>query len=722
MGVGGRTATLVGFTVVAGGLTGWLARRGLRAATESVALVGYGLLTLDVLGADNAGWFGDLGTAGLLAVLGTVLVAAAAAGTLALRRTTGTGLVGAELVLGLGVALGVVALDLGEWLPQSASLVLGTVLALVAVLATRQARLRVAEVATAVVAGCAWLALTADALAQVADHSGTWRELWLGGHVLTLLAAAALVGGLALLRALPTPVRVGGAAVAELLLAVGVLAPAADLSPTGLTLVALGVLVATSAATWLLPRPWGLADLPTQALAALGVAGVGAWLAGASVERLVAAAEPVWAGRAGDLLPRVTPADPLSLPAPWLLPLVLLGLVGAAWSLAEADPAVDRVLAPLADLRAAAALLALGLVVTAALYPVPVWSVVAALLVAAAGFVGWWLARPGAAPLALAAGFAVAGLAVSLHADVLTALAVSVGLLLTTTVQLRARDGVVAAVAGSLSGAALAGTVAVWGAVADVEPVWLALTGLLVLAVTVLAAPYAPDRWWRASAVEARTGTESGAAAAGAVLALLGLALAPVGEQASWAAVYLTTGGVALTVMSLLRRDRRVVGWAGGLLLAAASWVRLWDVGVHAPEAYTLPSAAALVVVGLVHLRRNPGAATMTALAPGVSLALVPSLLWVLADPTGPRALLLGLGCLALVLAGVALRWTAPLALGATVGALLVLRLAAPYVGDAVPRWVLIGAAGVLLVTVGATWERRLAEARQLVGYVRNLR
>ena len=109
-------------------------------------------------------------------VLGAVLVAAAAAGTLAVRRATGTGLVGAELVLGLGVALGVVALDLGEWLPQSASLVLGTVLALVAVLATRQARLRVAEVATAVVAGCAWLALTADALAQVADHSGTCRS------------------------------------------------------------------------------------------------------------------------------------------------------------------------------------------------------------------------------------------------------------------------------------------------------------------------------------------------------------------------------------------------------------------------------------------------------------------------------------------------------------------------------------------------------------------
>lgn len=60
--------------------------------------------------------------------------------------------------------------------------------------------------------------------------------------------------------------------------------------------------------------------------------------------------------------------------------------------------------------------------------------------------------------------------------------------------------------------------------------------------------------------------------------------------------------------------------------------------------------------------------------------------------------------------------------LGATAGALLVLRLAAPYVDDAVPRWVLIGAAGAILILTGVTWERRLQEARQMVGYVRGLR
>jgi cell division protein FtsW (lipid II flippase) len=129
-----------------------------------------------------------------------------------------------------------------------------------------------------------------------------------------------------------------------------------------------------------------------------------------------------------------------------------------------------------------------------------------------------------------------------------------------------------------------------------------------------------------------------------------------------------------------------------------------------------------LLLVGAQHLRRHPTASTMTALAPGLGLALVPSLLWVLADPTGLRTLLLGLGCLLLVLAGSRLRWTAPLALGAMVGALVVLRLAAPYVEESVPRWVLLGAAGALLVAVGATWERRIAEGRQLVGYLRGLR
>jgi hypothetical protein len=51
-----------------------------------------------------------------------------------------------------------------------------------------------------------------------------------------------------------------------------------------------------------------------------------------------------------------------------------------------------------------------------------------------------------------------------------------------------------------------------------------------------------------------------------------------------------------------------------------------------------------------------------------------------------------------------------------------VLREAAPYVDQSVPRWVLIGMAGVLLLAVGITWESRVREARLAVGYLRGLR
>jgi len=101
---------------------------------------------------------------------------------------------------------------------------------------------------------------------------------------------------------------------------------------------------------------------------------------------------------------------------------------------------------------------------------------------------------------------------------------------------------------------------------------------------------------------------------------------------------------------------------------------------------------------------------------------LVPSLLWSVEDPFTPRALVLGIACLGLVVAGVHGRWSAPIAYGAAVGLVLVLREAAPYVGSSVPRWSLIGAAGALLIGLGVTWERRMQDAHAVVGYVRRLR
>jgi cell division protein FtsW (lipid II flippase) len=185
--------------------------------------------------------------------------------------------------------------------------------------------------------------------------------------------------------------------------------------------------------------------------------------------------------------------------------------------------------------------------------------------------------------------------------------------------------------------------------------------------------------------------------------------------------VHLTLAGALVTVVALVHRDHHQLAWLGGLLLAAATWVRPYDVGVQAPEAYTLPTAVALLAVGLHRLHRSPEVDTVAALLPGLGLALAPTLLWALAYPLSPRAAVAGLAALVLVLAGSVLRWTAPVVVGWLAGLALVLRELAPYAAQT-PQWVLIGGAGALLIVAGISWETQVRELRRAAGYLERLR
>ncbi len=740
LGVGGRTATLVGFTVVAGVLAAGLARRGLRGAAESLTLVGLGLLTLDLLGANSAGWLGRPSTPELLLLVGAVLAATAAAAALGVRRTPVGVLTGAEAAAVLGtafMALGVA----GVAGPRGMLLVLATVLPAALTLSAHRLRLRVARAGAGTVAVILWLALTGYGLDRAVVSGHGWADLWLDRHVWPLLAAAALAAAPSRVSWLPRLSRTGALAVGHLLLVLALLAPTFRLHPTTVTLVLLAVLAGTGLVTALLPRRWAVVQSLTQGLAATVVLSFSCLLLGSATVRLVDAAEPVWGGRASDLLPSTSTEWSASavppgmgtdqVPAAWLLPLCVLALLGTVLAVRRALGATPSVAVPdeasavTASVVAASAVAA-SVVATVALYAVPLWLVLAALVAAALGF---WAFGAGGSNVAAVpsmtavAGFLAAAVLVSLHAELLTALVLCVALLVALSVALRASVVELAGAGGLVGAATLAGWVWAWGAVADVGPAWVALSGLAVLGATVLLAPYLPARW--PSGVHrhrARTGTEAGAACSALVLAVAGVALAPGGEQSVWAAVYLTVAGAVVTGVAVLRPERRTLGWLGGALLAAATWVRLEDLGVTAPEPYTLPTAVALLLVGLHRLRRDPSSTSMTTLAPGLTLALVPTLLWALDAPGGLRTLLLGLGCVLLLLAGARTGWTAPLVVGAGVGATLLLRLAAPYIGDAVPRWVVIGAVGVLLLAVGTTWERRVAEARAVLGYVRALR
>lgn len=717
MGVGGRTATLVGFTAVTGALASWMCRRDLRGAAESLSLVSLGLLTMDVFGARAADWFGDVSTPAFLVVLGALLAASGSGAALLARRTPVATLTAAELVAGVGVGVlvvGVVDLDADM---TGLLLVVATILAGALTGAAARLHLRFTAALAAVATALAWLGQLLHALEATAEAS--FAALWGRGDVVELLVSGTLAGSLVLVRALPAPGRVAGGALGVAALAVALAIPAFDETGTVVILAGLGVLAGAGALAWLLPRPWGLAAVLTQVLAGAGVL-VG--LAAISVEasrRLGEVAMAAWDGHPGDRLPAVV-AD---LPAPWLAPVIVATVLLNGVALTRASATLDEAVSAVTDVRLGAGLLAAAGVVTLAASPVPVWTLLAAMLAVAAGFLAWWLSRPGVASLALAGVFLAGAVTVGAYDEWFTVAATTALLVGAGVVHLRAPGVETAAVAGAVVPVALVGDVWAWGALVGAEGTWTAVAGLLLLAATSLTLHLYPAHWWRCvAATAARTGVEVGAAAVALPLALAGVLSDEAGRHATWTAVYLTLAGGAVVAMSLLRADRRVVAWPGSGLLVLATWVRLADIGVNEPEPYTLPAAVALVVVGGVRLRRDRGADTIAAVGPGLTLALVPSLLWALDEPLSLRGLLLGLACLALVLVGLRGQWSAPLVLGATVGAVLVVRMAAPYVDDAVPRWVLIGAAGALLIATGVTWERRLQEARHMVGYVRSLR
>ena len=98
LGVGGRTAVLVALTLVTGGLGVTLGRRELRIAAEALTTVSLGLLALDVVGADNAGWLGDLSNATLVAITSAAVL------TAALALSASTRLVAPQLIAAVAVS------------------------------------------------------------------------------------------------------------------------------------------------------------------------------------------------------------------------------------------------------------------------------------------------------------------------------------------------------------------------------------------------------------------------------------------------------------------------------------------------------------------------------------------------------------------------------------------------------------------------------------------
>lgn len=205
-------------------------------------------------------------------------------------------------------------------------------------------------------------------------------------------------------------------------------------------------------------------------------------------------------------------------------------------------------------------------------------------------------------------------------------------------------------------------------------------------------------------------------------VAAVGAAFVAVADAGSTGlAAHLAVVGALAAGHGAAHPDRRPFAWAGSVLLAGSTWVRLADADVTVVEAYTLPSALALVVLGAWRLRTDQSLTSQRALGTGLVLATVPSLPQVWVDPVSLRALLVGLGCLVLVLAGAGRHLAAPLLVGAAAGTVVALAEVWPVIGSG-PQWVPLTAAGVLLLVCGATWEARLRDLRRAGAYLTALR
>ncbi|WP_405959110.1 hypothetical protein OG239_11930 [Streptomyces sp. NBC_00868] len=680
LGITGRSAVLAGVTAAALGAPVPLLRRGLGSTAESVAAVGLLLTVLDAYALYAVGMPGTDGTSYTAGAAG-VLAAVWAGYGLALPKL--------RIALPAAVLAAQFPLPLAALAAQGGPLETGwALLATAALDAALALRARAAAVPGALLATAALLVGAADSwsAATAADAVAPAGLLLAGAALGTAAAwrepralAAALVGGLAVVVALGGVARPSldpaWAVVAHLLVALPLLAA-----------------VRVHALPAAVRRGLARAGAVVAALAALA-----GWSAVApTLLTRIRVLDEVWAA--------TSPAGDPFVPGA-AVPVTLLIAAGAAWwlsrTLSRPEPAVAAVASAWAGLFTAPELLGL-----------PVAAVFAAqtAVTGAAGVLAL-RSRGRGAGIAAAACASAGGVIVSVAAlDGRAATFAVWGLLAAGCAAGAAYGPAPRPVRSGATVCAVAyatGLLAAAAAVTDLAVAWWALPVLVVPAVVAAVGP-------RLGSV--RVPSEIAAAVAGAA------AVATAAGRAGTLALVLALAGV-ICAGAAVRADRRVpAGWAAGALFVAATWVRLADSGVVVQEAYTLPVTVPALVVGLLRRRTDPCASSWTAYGPGLAATLLPSLLATLgASPAGEaqwlRPLLLGLAALAVTLVGARHRLQAPLLLGGAVLAAVALHELAPYVvqvAGALPRWVPPALAGLLLLAVGATYEKRLRDARRL--------
>lgn len=706
-------AVLVGLTVVAVLATMAAARRRMPATAESVGLVAVALGLADAhalrIGlapsADVALWW-----AGSLAALAAGAWSLGVATGVRSTRTAAAALAQVPLLL----VLGALEADLFE---SGLALLAQAAVAVGAAEAWRTAP-RPARAVFGLGAALTWLVVAAGAVIAAAFGEGDDR-----GRAALVLAVAAGVAGLATWlgrdhdgRRSPALLAATACGLAAVAAAAGTLVP--DERAWGVLAVVAAVVLVVAARFG--PRwrsePVAVAGVASAYLAT-GVA-YGLVQAGSGAAEALARAWTVEPGARASSL--TLPGSQQLSSGALALHLLAVAVVVLGW------PARTR------GLRAATVV---PFVLAVALAPVLLPLTVAATVAAALGGVLAALAvgmaagpiaeRLGGSPdrtfgvgAGAAAGTATVALAWSATDAGLTLLAVGLATLtaLAFAVQGRRRGDLLvaplAAALASIGGAGFVGlTLAAGGSSADVALVAGGATALLLgVAGAALLDPLGRRRDVDGVASVAVEWT---------TWSVHGLVLAQVLRPEAWdPAARLTLGaGVIAGAWHAVRPGRRGLAALAALEGLVLVWTQLGALGVRLPEAYTMPVAAALLVVGAVADRQGRATGrpvgSWVSLGPALLVAFAPSVLLGLTDPGTVRPLLTLVAGALVLAAGATAGRRAPVDVGAAAVALAGLRLVAPVVGD-LPAWTTLAVTGTFLVAVGATFEQRRRDLRDV--------
>ncbi|MEU0096835.1 DUF2157 domain-containing protein [Kribbella sp. NPDC006257] len=203
-------------------------------------------------------------------------------------------------------------------------------------------------------------------------------------------------------------------------------------------------------------------------------------------------------------------------------------------------------------------------------------------------------------------------------------------------------------------------------------------------------------------------------------LLLTALSAVIVAELVILAVSPATGTGVVLTIaaaplvaygMQPRRRDALLVA---GTVLVIANTAFVLGAGAATLEWFTLPPAVVMLAIGLLRWRDQP---SWVYLGPGLLLGLVPSALVANSNHDFLRSTFVVAAAVAVMVIGTRFSLQAPFVIGATVLAKIGLWQFLE-VAPLIPRWITLGAAGAILLAVGATYERRLQNAKQAARWI----